>query len=107
MVTTSGESKELPSDVCGYRFIDMGILTRFLTEVCRTQCGNSNLVLEENERERTGCAPHLIVRCESCASECTFYTSTKPRYTFDVNKRFVYAMRSLCEGHSQQNGFVN
>ena len=84
----------------------MDLLFEFVTEVCCEQCGDSSLVLEDNEHERKGCTSYLRARCESCGWVYTFQTSTKQGYAFDANKRFVYAMRSLGKTIQQPNDFV-
>ncbi|XP_028392982.1 uncharacterized protein LOC114517447 [Dendronephthya gigantea] len=93
------------TDVSGYRFVDLQIMSEFVSEVCCKECGSSCLVLEDNPRERKGSASHLRARCEACGWVYTFYTSKKVGHSFDVNKRFVYAMRSLGEGHTSAKRF--
>lgn len=39
------------------------------------------------------------IRCKACERVNTFYTSKKVQHSFDVNNRFVYAMRSVEQGH--------
>ena len=99
-------SKEKTTKVSGYRFIDLEILYEFVThEVCCKLCGESSLVLEDNEHGRKGCVSHLRARCISCGWTYTFHTSKKQGYAFDANKRFVYAMRSLGKGHTAAKRF--
>ena len=97
--------------VTGYRFVDMEILSVVFQQMVCKECGNSaGLVLEDNPRERKGSASHLRVRCEACGWVYTFYTSKKVQRSFDVNKRLVYAMRSMGQGHASMKrfcGFMN
>ena len=99
-------SKGKTTNASGYRFIDLEILYEFVThEVCCKLCGESSLVLEDNEHGRKGCVSHLRARCISCGWAYTFHTSKKQGYAFDANKRFVYAMRSLGKGHAAAKRF--
>ena len=60
------DSSKKATNVSGYRFIDMELLYEFVShEVCRKLCGESRLVLEDNEHGRKGCASHLRARCLS------------------------------------------
>ena len=99
-------SKGKTTNVLGYRFIDLEILNEFVThEVCCKLCGESSLVLEDNEHGRKGCVSHLRAQCISCGWAYTFHTSKKQGYAFDANNRFVYAMRSLGKGHTAAKRF--
>jgi hypothetical protein len=48
-------------------------------------------------RER-GCVSHLRFHCGKCSWVYTFFTSKKVKHFFDVNRRFVYAMKSIGQG---------
>lgn len=90
----------------GYRFIDVEILGELFQQMVCKECGGfSCLVLEDKPAERKGSASHLRVRCEQCGWVYTFYTSKKVQHGFDVNKRFVYAMRSIGQGHASIKRF--
>ena len=92
--------------VTGYRFIDMEMLNDVFQQMVCSECGSSCcLVLEDDPRERKGSASHLRVRCQTCGWVYTFYTSKKVQHSFDINKRFVYAMRSMGQGHSSMKRF--
>ena len=84
-------------NVTGYRLIDMELLSELFQQMPCIECGKSCLILEENPRERHGCASHLRLRCDECGWVYTFYTSKKVKQCFDVNRRLVYAMRSIGE----------
>ena len=95
------------SKLTGYRFIDVEILGELFQQMVCKECGgfNSCLVLEDKPTERKGSASHLRVRCEECGWVYTFYTSKKIQHGFDVNRRLVYAMRSIGQGHASIKRF--
>ena len=97
--------------VTGYRFVDMEMLSNVFQRMVCKECGDSAcLELEDNPHEQKGSASHLRVRCEACGWVYTLYTSKKVQHSFDVNKRFVYAMRSMGQGHASMKrfcGFMN
>ena len=96
------------SNVTGYRFVDMEMLGELFTQMVCKECGKcSCLVLEDEPRERKGSASHLRVRCKDCGWVYTFYTSKKVQHSFDINKRFVYAMRSIGQGHASMKRFCS
>ena len=64
------------------------------------------LVLEDEPCEQKGSASHLRVRCKDCGWVYTFYTSKKVQHSFDINRRFVYAMRSIGQGHASMKRFA-
>lgn len=92
--------------VTGYRLIDMELLSDVFQLINCKECGESAcFVLEDEPRERKGSASHLRLRCEECAWVYTFYTSKKVQHSFDINRRFVYAMRSIGQGYSSMKRF--
>ena len=98
-------TKEMP-DITGYRFIDMEILTEVFQQVACKECGeSSSFVFEDKSFERKGSASHLRLRCKECGWVFTFYSSKKINKSFEVNKRFVYAMRSIGKGHASMKRF--
>ena len=98
-------TKESPH-ATGYRFIDIEILSEVFQQVVCKECGeSSSLVLEDKKFERKGCASHLRLRCEECGWVFSFYSSKKVKKSFDVNKRLVYAMRSIGKGHASMKRF--
>jgi len=52
----------------------------------------------ENHFERKGSSLRLL--CENCGWKHEFNTSKKQSKSFEVIRRFIYAMRSLGKGHS-------
>ena len=96
------------SNVTGYRFVDTEMLGELFTQMVCKECGKcSCLVLEDEPRERKGSASHLRVRCKDCGWVYTFYTSKKVQHSFDINKKFVYAMRSIGQGHASMKRFCS
>ena len=107
IVESSNATKESPN-VTGYRFIDMEILSEVFQQVVCKECGeSSSLVLEDKKFERKGCASHLRLRCEECGWVFSFHSSKKVNKSFDVNKRLVYAMRSIGQGHASMKRFCS
>ena len=96
--------KHQSSNVTGYRFIDVEILGQLFQQMVCKECGGSNscLVLEDKHTERKGSASHLRVRCIECG---WVYTSKQIHNGFDVNRRLVYAMRSIGQGHASIKRF--
>jgi hypothetical protein len=85
----------------------MELLGELFTQMVCKECGNSCLVLEDEPRERKGSASHFRVCCKDCRWVYTFYTSKKVQHSFDINRRFVYAMRSIGQGHASMKRFCS
>ena len=71
-------------------------------------CSNSCLVMEDKHTERKRmCLPvsHLRVQCIECSWVYTFYKSEQIHHGFDVNRRLVYTMRSIGQGHASLKRF--
>ena len=85
----------------------MEILGQLFQQMVCKECGGSKscLVLEDKHTERKGSASHLRVRCIECGWVYTFYTSKQIHNGFDVNRRLVYAMRSIGQGHASIKRF--
>ena len=64
-----------------------------------------SLILSEKDSKRKGCAPHLQLLCCSCGWKKEFFNSSKVSRYFDVNRRFVYALRSIGCGHAAAKRF--
>ena len=101
--TSQGSSR---SGISGYRFVDMELLGDILGELPCLECGELNsIVLEEDHESRKGCASLLRLVCKSCGHERSFYTSKKIQHYFEVNRRLVYAMRTIGQGASAATQF--
>ena len=74
--------------------------------ICK-ECGgfNSCLVMEDKHTKRKECASHLRVRCIECSWVYTFYKSKQIHHGFDVNRKLVYTMRSIGQGHASLKRF--
>jgi hypothetical protein len=73
---TSSRSKDEQPKITGYRFIDEEILSELFQQMPCKLCGESSLSLEDDPRERKGCASHLRLRCDKCGwVYTTFFTS--------------------------------
>ena len=84
----------------------MELLGELFTQMVCKECGNACLVLEDEPCEQKGSASHLRVRCKDCGWVYTFYTLKKVQHSFDINRRFVYAMRSIGQGHASMKRFA-
>ena len=72
--------------------------------VCCPSCHNRDLQLRQQSKQ--GCAIKLVFVCYQCEWTKSFWTSSKcinTKRSFDINKRIVYAMRSIGQGY---NGMV-
>ena len=105
--STSSSSKDEQPKITGYRFIDVEILNELFQQMPCKLCGESSLSLEDDPRERKGCASHLRLRCDKCGRVYTFFTSKKVKHFFDVNRRLVYAMRSIGQGEASASRFCS
>ena len=102
----SDRAEQDQPEVTGYRFIDLEILSEVFLQTSCKECGNAScLVLEDKSFERKGSASHLRIRCDQCGWVFAFYSSKKVKQSFDVNKRLVYAMRSIGQGHASMKRF--
>ena len=57
------------------------------------------IIIEDKSYERKGSACHLRLLRNECGWVFTFFSSKKTKNSFDINSRFVYAMRSIGKGH--------
>ena len=89
----------------GFRFIGMVILGGVVSLLKCPTCECLSLILMESSSKRHGCASELRIMCEGCGWLNTFFTSKKQRKSFEVNRRLVYAMRSIGKGHSGAKKF--
>ena len=94
-------SNELSS---GYRFMDIQILRKVVELLLCPSCFLNNVKLVEHFENKKGSAINLSIECD-CGYENPFYSSTKNGKSFDVNKRFVYAMRSCGQGFAGMERF--
>ena len=81
--------------VTGFRLVDLEILSNIFSLLPCPECHQSTITLMENNQNKHGFASQLKVFCENCGWKEEFFTSGKGSKAFDVNRCFVYAMRSL------------
>jgi hypothetical protein len=94
----------------GYRFMDLSILSGIFKALPCRECKQFTLALSENFQKRKGCASNLELHCQVCSWKQDFYTSAKISCFFEVNRRLVYAMRSVgCGGAAAERfcGLMN
>ena len=78
----------------------MEILCDVLLMLRCDQCGKLDLMFTEDEINTKGYASSLCLLCENCGWKQSFYTSKQQGKSFAVNRRIVYAMRTLGKGHT-------
>ena len=93
------------SEPQGFRLIDLSILSTIFKILPCKNCKQFTIELSENISKRKGCASSLELQCHSCDWKEEFYTSHKVNYFFEVNRRLVYAMRSIGCGASGAERF--
>ena len=71
------------------------------------ECLECKLELVEDDTKRMGSASCLSLHCSSCGHNEEFYTSKKVGHCFEVNRRMVYAMRSIGCGLSGMKKFCS
>lgn len=91
--------------VSGYRIIDMAILSIMFKMLPCKECFDRELTLVDDITQRMGCASCLALQCNTCGWTETFYTSERVGHYFQVNRRMVYAMRSIGCGLSAMKRF--
>ena len=93
--------KQSDRDITGYRFVDMDLLTPVIALLCCPECQTANtLHLHESMKEKMGFASLLTITCQICTFKHEFYSSKQHLKSFDINRRVVYAMRSIGQGYS-------
>ena len=97
------ECKE--SIISGFRFVDMRILSSVMECMPCKECFVCDLILQEQAMKRKGCASNLRLLCCSCGWSMEFFTSAQIGRFFEVNRRFVYASRSVGCGRAAGKRF--
>lgn len=87
-----------------YIIVDLDILSKALSEfvTCKS-CGIGTVTLSDTAQKRKGCASNLQLICNDCCAQKSFMSSEKVDNIYDINLRFVYAMRSIGNGKSDAN----
>ena len=91
----------------GYRFIDVSILSNVFEQLLCPGCSSASLTLTDNFEKKNGCASFLFIDCISCHWNLKFCTSINIQGSYEINKRFVYAMRSVGQGYPGAKKFCS
>lgn len=95
-------------DIQGYRLIDMSIFDEIVKLLACPDCFTQSLSVRELTKKKKGLTTCLSIVCGDCNYSQDFLTS-KPcglKGGFDVNRRAVYAMRSLGVGYNGLRKFT-
>ena len=87
----------------GYRFVNIEILQTVIQSLICPLCNIHNVELSQDTIKR-GLAFTFVIRCV-CGYESNFCTSNKANRAYDVNKRFVYSMRTCGQGYASMEKF--
>ena len=82
--------------------MDMEVLASVFCELLCPECKQNSVKLTEKENLKYGSASCCMLQCD-CGYESKFYTSKKSpgrSSGFEVNKRLIYSMRSIGQGHA-------
>ena len=93
----------------GYKTVDMSLLNNILKSVNCSSCNKrrSKIELLENSAGKNGLAEKLIIYCQLCKQELTYFTSKRVacnghqnvnygrKQPFDINVKSVYASQTL------------
>ena len=85
--------------ITGNRIVDMEILDGIIKTLHCPECNTDRLKLYECFKRKQGFASMLKLKCR-CGFEKVFYTSKQQGKGFEINKRFVYGMRSCGRGYT-------
>ena len=89
----------------GYRFIDLSILSAVFNLLACPECQNTSIELFDDLSRKNGCASSLHLCCMTCYWSHQFSSSERSNGTYEVNRRYVYAMRSIGQGFSGAKKF--
>ena len=94
--------------ITGYRLVDMEILSTMVSMLCCPLCQSHTLNLHECFDRKMGFASLLTIKCKErrCKFKEEFYTSSPVQKAFDINRRIIYAMRSIGQGHASMKKFT-
>ena len=89
----------------GFRFFDMEISSQILSVLACPECYNIGVLLKEISQKRFGNASFFKLECCNCEWKHVFYSSKKAGRAFEVNRRIVYAFRTIGKGRSSAAKF--
>jgi len=94
------ERKKRKFTVSGNRFVDIGILANLITETLACPVCFTNSTMTMNQTLHYGSAHKYEIEC-ICGFTHSIWSSKKAAgKSFDINKRLIYAMRSIGVGYS-------
>ena len=81
--------------------MDLSVLSLSLKKfVACKHCGAEDcVVLLEDQSNRKGLACRLVLVCNSCKQEFSFYSSKKTDHGYESNIRMVYGLRCIWKGN--------
>ena len=95
----TGPESEEQEQLCGYRLIDMNLMSDAMVNVHKRKKGK--LLLREYYKERYRLKSSLCVECSSCKKRAFLPTSkniTDKGKSYDINRRAVFASLELSIG---------
>ena len=99
------QSPRKENSLSGYSLIDLNILSQIFNVLLYPTCESDSLELHEDSNKKHGLSNLLFLKCSECEYRNDFFTSSKVGRSFEVNKRIVYAMRSLGIGYTAMENF--
>eukprot|EP00795_Rhopilema_esculentum_P007254 gene7254-12939_t len=84
----------------GYRLIDMELISQAFKVLACPECLSCSLEVKDNHRAKNGFANKLSLTCQECFWSYEFFTSKIVKGSYEVNKRFAYAMRRTGNGYA-------
>ena len=93
----------------GNKIIDLSVLNMALQNilVCNV-CKIGSITLSENIASRKGICIHINVNCSECGDISKFWSSKKLNdNSYEINTRFVYAMRAIGKGKIPSEKFCS
>ena len=86
----------------------MEILSTMVSMLACPLCQSRTLKLHEQFDQKMGFASLLRIHCEEryCDFKEELYSSNSVKKTFDINRRIIYAMRNIGQGHASIKKFT-
>ena len=110
VVNVENDDPKGSKNISGYMLLDMEILGNLFSTLlpCPNCLNIGTLQLLEDADKKKGFASFLTLTCQltDCEFKHGFYTSNKSSYSFDINIRAVYSMRSCGQGYAGLERFA-
>ena len=87
--------------------MDLKMLSNVFSLLLCPDCSSSSLSFGEILKKKIGFASLFVLSCKDCAWSHEFHSSHVMKGGFEVNKRVVYAMRSIGQGFSGAKKFCS